>query len=161
MKTSSIFFSKQKLRADIENVSGSFMLSEICLIIGCVADEKKQKKTCRECWEESLMASSSLSQVFLHLSTLEQSILWSKSILNARCRICRRKGDAEAMLLCDYCDRGHHMYCLKPPLKVRFPFCHFVGYLPSLSVTVSNLLDSVVLGQISALFPLGFGSLLL
>ncbi|PIK61464.1 hypothetical protein BSL78_01589, partial [Apostichopus japonicus] len=81
------------------------------------ADEKKQKKTCRECWEESLMASSSLSQVFLHLSTLEQSILWSKSILNARCRICRRKGDAEAMLLCDYCDRGHHMYCLKPPLK--------------------------------------------
>lgn len=110
------------------------MFSEICLIIGRVADEKKQKKTCRECWEESLMASSSLSQVFLHLSTLEQSILWSKSILNARCRICRRKGDAEAMLLCDYCDRGHHMYCLKPPLKVRFPSCHFVGYLPSLPI---------------------------
>ena len=42
-------------------------------------------------------------------------------MLNARCRICRRKGDAEHMLLCDGCDRGHHMYCLKPPIKeVRF-----------------------------------------
>ena len=26
-------------------------------------------------------------------------------------------GDAERMLLCDGCDRGFHMYCLKPPLK--------------------------------------------
>ena len=31
------------------------------------------------------------------------------------------------MLLCDGCDRGHHMYCLKPPIKA-IPegdwFCH-------------------------------------
>ncbi|EDO44054.1 predicted protein, partial [Nematostella vectensis] len=33
------------------------------------------------------------------------------------CKLCRRKGDAEKMLLCDACDRGHHMYCLKPPIK--------------------------------------------
>ena len=26
-------------------------------------------------------------------------------------------GDAEKMLLCDGCDRGFHMYCLKPPVK--------------------------------------------
>ena len=36
---------------------------------------------------------------------------------NAKCRICRRKTDPEKMLLCDGCDRGHHMYCLKPKLK--------------------------------------------
>lgn len=52
------------------------------------------------------------------MCTLESSILWSKSSLNARCRLCRRKGDGEKMLLCDMCDRGHHMYCLKPPVKV-------------------------------------------
>ncbi|XP_033125936.1 bromodomain adjacent to zinc finger domain protein 1A-like isoform X2 [Anneissia japonica] len=80
-------------------------------------DDDKPKKTTRECWEESLMLSTSFSQVFLHMSTLERSIIWSKSILNTRCRICRRKGNAEQMLLCDGCDRGHHMYCLKPPLK--------------------------------------------
>ena len=41
----------------------------------------------------------------------------SRSLLNAKCRICRRKTDPENMLLCDGCDRGHHMYCLKPKLK--------------------------------------------
>ncbi|XP_074641333.1 bromodomain adjacent to zinc finger domain protein 1A-like [Tubulanus polymorphus] len=79
-------------------------------------DDVKQM-TCRERWEQSLMLSMSLSQIFLHLSTLECSIAWTKSALHARCRICRRKGDAEKMLLCDGCDKGHHMYCLKPAMK--------------------------------------------
>ncbi len=51
--------------------------------------------------------------------------MWSKSFLNARCRLCRKKGDGEKMLLCDGCDRGHHIYCLKPPMKVSSPFGHF------------------------------------
>ena len=51
-------------------------------------------------------------------SSTDNSITWNRSALNARCRICRRKGDAEKMLLCDGCDKGHHMYCLKPPLTV-------------------------------------------
>ncbi len=38
--------------------------------------------------------------------------------MNTKCRICRRKNDPENMLLCDGCDRGHHMYCLKPKIKV-------------------------------------------
>ena len=37
--------------------------------------------------------------------------------MNAKCRICRRKTDPEKMLLCDGCDRGHHMFCLKPKLR--------------------------------------------
>lgn len=48
----------------------------------------------------------------------DNSITWNRSALNARCRICRRKGDPEKMLLCDGCDKGHHMYCLKPLLTV-------------------------------------------
>ncbi|KAF6034673.1 BAZ1A [Bugula neritina] len=68
-------------------------------------------------WTDSLLNATSLSQIFLHMCTLESSIVWSKSALNARCRLCRRKGDGEKMLLCDMCDRGHHMYCLKPPVK--------------------------------------------
>ncbi|XP_077587138.1 bromodomain adjacent to zinc finger domain protein 1A [Stigmatopora nigra] len=70
-----------------------------------------------ERWRESLLSSSSLSQVFVHLSILERSVQWSRSILNARCRLCRRKGDADSMLLCDLCDRGHHTHCLRPRLK--------------------------------------------
>ena len=79
--------------------------------------EPVKQKTCLERWEESLLACTNLSQVFVHLNTLDQSVAWSKSVLNARCRLCKRKGDAEHMLLCDGCDRGHHMYCLKPPIK--------------------------------------------
>ena len=77
----------------------------------------KAQKTLLERWEESLMACTNLAQVFIHLSNLDNCISWDKSVLNARCRICRRKGDAEHMLLCDGCDKGHHMYCLKPPIK--------------------------------------------
>ena len=69
-------------------------------------------------WENSLMKNTSFAQLFVHLTTLESSISWSKSLLNTKCRICRRKTDPENMLLCDGCDRGHHMYCLKPKLKV-------------------------------------------
>ena len=68
-------------------------------------------------WENSLMSGTSCPQLFVHLTTLESSIMWSKSLLNTKCRICRRKNDPEKMLLCDGCDRGHHLYCLKPKLK--------------------------------------------
>ncbi|XP_063221980.1 bromodomain adjacent to zinc finger domain protein 1A isoform X2 [Bacillus rossius redtenbacheri] len=69
-----------------------------------------------ERWESSLMACTSLAQVFLHLSTLDNSIQWRRSAMNAFCRLCRGRKDAENMLLCDGCNRGHHLYCLKPKL---------------------------------------------
>jgi len=78
----------------------------------------KKQRTALERWEESLMLSTSLSQLWVHCSVLETSVAWSRSSLHAYCRICRRKTDGEHMLLCDACDRGHHMYCLKPPVKV-------------------------------------------
>ncbi|KAL0968967.1 hypothetical protein UPYG_G00220600 [Umbra pygmaea] len=81
------------------------------------SDSGRVGRTVQERWRESLLSCSSLSQVFLHLSTLERSIIWAKSLLNARCKICRRKGDAENMLLCDGCDRGHHIHCVRPKLK--------------------------------------------
>ncbi|XP_046750522.1 bromodomain adjacent to zinc finger domain protein 1A isoform X3 [Diprion similis] len=71
----------------------------------------------RDRWEQSLMASTSWSQLFVHLSTLENSIAWARSALNAQCRICRKRRDAENMLLCDGCNKGHHLYCLKPKLN--------------------------------------------
>ncbi|CAG5126855.1 unnamed protein product [Candidula unifasciata] len=77
----------------------------------------RKTQTLYERWEESLLSSTSLSQVYLHLATLDKSIIWAKSALETRCRLCRRKGDPDKMLLCDGCDRGHHMYCLKPPVE--------------------------------------------
>lgn len=69
-----------------------------------------------ENWREAVLKSTSVSQLFLYMSSLERSIAWDRSVLKAYCRICRRRRDPEKMLLCDGCDRGHHLYCLRPPL---------------------------------------------
>ena len=34
----------------------------------------------------------------------------------AKCQLCGRKDNEDAMLLCDGCDRGFHTTCLEPPL---------------------------------------------
>nr|XP_023021015.1 bromodomain adjacent to zinc finger domain protein 1A [Leptinotarsa decemlineata] len=79
-------------------------------------NDKKQEYDYLDRWEQSLLASTSYSQVFLHYSTLDSCVMWSRSALLARCRICRRQKDSENMLLCDNCNLGHHLYCLKPKL---------------------------------------------
>ena len=84
---------------------------------GAKKEGVKGADVCREQWRASLTQATSFSQVFLHLATLERAIMWSRSLMNVRCRICRRKGGDEFMLLCDGCDHGYHTYCLKPPLQ--------------------------------------------
>lgn len=96
--------------------------------LGMAVDQKKRRRqkeqkvikesdVCVEEWRASLARATSFSQVFVHLATLERCVMWSKSLMNVRCRICRRKCGDEFMLLCDGCDHGYHTYCLKPPLK--------------------------------------------
>lgn len=80
-------------------------------------ESKETHRTTLQNWELSLARSTTLSQIFVHLQTLDESIAWSKSILNARCCMCKKKRDADKMLLCDKCDRGHHLYCLRPALS--------------------------------------------
>lgn len=82
-----------------------------------VPEEPPAKASLLESWRESVGRSRTVAQLFLHLSSLERSVAWDRSVLKAYCRICRRRRDPERMLLCDGCDRGHHLYCLKPPLE--------------------------------------------
>lgn len=82
-------------------------------------DKKGNCEELRDRWEQSLLGSTSWSQLFVHIHTLDSSISWSKSSYNTQCRICKRRRDAENMLLCDGCNKGHHLYCLKPKLFVR------------------------------------------
>ncbi|EDW15404.1 uncharacterized protein Dmoj_GI24812 [Drosophila mojavensis] len=68
-------------------------------------------------WEISLMESTSYSQIFLHLSILHDSILWNHSTSKSLCKVCRRRTDPEKMLLCDQCNGGTHMFCMKPKMR--------------------------------------------
>jgi len=83
------------------------------------------------------MNCTTLSQIFIHLQTLDESIAWSKSALNARCRLCKRKGDAEKMLLCDKCDRGYHKECCQPPFQKR-PKGSFVCHVCNINQQFDN-----------------------
>ncbi|XP_068082217.1 bromodomain adjacent to zinc finger domain protein 1A [Anabrus simplex] len=85
-----------------------------------VADKPAEEISQLERWEMSLMNSTSYSQLYVHLLTLHNNVYWSKSVLKAYCRTCRRRGDAEKLLLCDECNKGYHTYCLKPKLN-RIP----------------------------------------
>lgn len=69
-------------------------------------------------WQVSLMNATSHAQVFLHYTLLEDSIVWSRSTLNAVCTVCRRRHSPEKMLLCDGCNGGRHMFCCKPKITV-------------------------------------------
>ncbi|XP_054736256.1 bromodomain adjacent to zinc finger domain protein 1A [Anastrepha obliqua] len=68
-------------------------------------------------WEVSLVESTSFSQVFLHLNILHDCILWARSTNKSLCQVCRRGSDPDKMLLCDECNGGTHMFCMKPKMK--------------------------------------------
>ena len=42
---------------------------------------------------------------------------WNATLDEIPCKVCKSKDDGEKMLLCDGCDCGFHIFCLKPPMK--------------------------------------------
>ncbi|WKX97823.1 hypothetical protein Q1695_013476 [Nippostrongylus brasiliensis] len=64
-------------------------------------------------WQRALLTCDSIPAVSLFLSTLEPAIMWDKSRLQARCRSCRRKANAEALVLCADCNRCYHFECAR------------------------------------------------
>uniref|UniRef100_A0AAF5RW45 Bromodomain containing protein n=1 Tax=Wuchereria bancrofti TaxID=6293 RepID=A0AAF5RW45_WUCBA len=68
-------------------------------------------------WQKSLLKCCSISALSLYYTTLESSILWTRSRLQARCRKCRKKGETEKLCMCARCDRCYHIDCAKPKIK--------------------------------------------
>lgn len=77
--------------------------------------EKAQRSL--ERWQVSLMNCQTASQLFLHYNVLYDAIKWTRSAQNAKCS-CRSSKDPDKLLLCDGCNIGRHIYCLKPKLTV-------------------------------------------
>ena len=119
----------QELAAALLQVQAGLAKKFLMAPLGFAVDTKKtrggkksdsvvrESDTCLEEWRAFLGRTTSFSQIFVHLATLERAVMWSRSLMLMRCRICRRKGGDEFMLLCDGCDHGYHMYCLRPPLQ--------------------------------------------
>ena len=49
-------------------------------------------------------------------SVVEDETEYLAFIDNIACQVCRSSGDEAHMLLCDECDGGFHMHCLRPPV---------------------------------------------
>jgi zinc finger protein ubi-d4 len=43
-------------------------------------------------------------------------MLFNLIFLIIECTICGNSENDDKLLFCDDCDRGYHMYCLKPPM---------------------------------------------
>ncbi|XP_066526414.1 bromodomain adjacent to zinc finger domain protein 2A isoform X2 [Hoplias malabaricus] len=65
-------------------------------------------------WRQALDRCRSASQLALCFLQLEKAIAWEKSIVRVTCQMCRKGDNDESLLLCDGCDRGWHMFCLRP-----------------------------------------------
>ncbi|MED6254404.1 hypothetical protein ATANTOWER_025313 [Ataeniobius toweri] len=67
-------------------------------------------------WRQALDRCRSAPQLCLCLFQLEKAIAWERSVTKVTCQVCRKGDNDECLLLCDGCDRGCHMYCLKPKI---------------------------------------------
>ncbi|KAM9855664.1 bromodomain adjacent to zinc finger domain protein 2A isoform 1-T1 [Aulostomus maculatus] len=67
-------------------------------------------------WRQALDRCRSAPQLCLCLLQLEKAIAWERSVTKVTCQICRKGDNDECLLLCDGCDRGCHMYCLRPKI---------------------------------------------
>uniref|UniRef100_A0A674ETP5 Bromodomain adjacent to zinc finger domain, 2A n=1 Tax=Salmo trutta TaxID=8032 RepID=A0A674ETP5_SALTR len=65
-------------------------------------------------WRQALDRCRSAPQLCLCLLQLEKAIAWERSVVKVTCQVCRKGDNDEYLLLCDGCDRGCHMYCLRP-----------------------------------------------
>uniref|UniRef100_A0A3Q3NGZ9 Bromodomain adjacent to zinc finger domain, 2A n=1 Tax=Mastacembelus armatus TaxID=205130 RepID=A0A3Q3NGZ9_9TELE len=67
-------------------------------------------------WRQALDRCRSAPQVCLCLLQLEKAIAWERSVTKVTCQVCKKGDNDECLLLCDSCDRGCHMYCLRPKI---------------------------------------------
>lgn len=61
-------------------------------------------------------AHPSCMQFSQSLSTVVHTYRW-QCIECKSCHFCGTSENDDQLLFCDDCDRGYHMYCLRPPLK--------------------------------------------
>ncbi|KAM9853295.1 tyrosine-protein kinase BAZ1B isoform 2-T2 [Aulostomus maculatus] len=78
--------------------------------------EEAKVATAVEKWKTAIREAQTFSRMHVLLGMLDACIKWDMSAENARCKVCRRKGDDEKLILCDDCKKGFHLFCLRPVL---------------------------------------------
>ncbi|KAJ8402237.1 hypothetical protein AAFF_G00371020 [Aldrovandia affinis] len=72
--------------------------------------------TAVEKWKSSIREAQTFSRMHVLLGMLDACIKWDMSAENARCKVCRKKGEDDKLILCDECNKAFHLFCLRPAL---------------------------------------------
>ncbi|XP_061575172.1 tyrosine-protein kinase BAZ1B [Cololabis saira] len=78
--------------------------------------EEARIATAVEKWKTAIREAQTFSRMHVLLGMLDACIKWDMSAENARCKVCRKKGDDEKLILCDECNKAFHLFCLRPAL---------------------------------------------
>ncbi|XP_059362086.1 tyrosine-protein kinase BAZ1B-like [Carassius carassius] len=86
-----------------------------------VDDQKKLAEEARvatavEKWKTAVREAQTFSRMHVLLGMLDACIKWDMSAENSRCKVCRRKGEDDKLILCDECNKAFHLFCLRPAL---------------------------------------------
>ncbi|KAI1903528.1 hypothetical protein AGOR_G00028120 [Albula goreensis] len=72
--------------------------------------------TAVEKWKSAIREAQTFSRMHVLLGMLDACIKWDMSAENARCKVCRKKGEDDKLILCDECNKAFHLFCLRPAL---------------------------------------------
>ncbi|KAG1930634.1 tyrosine-protein kinase BAZ1B [Pimephales promelas] len=78
--------------------------------------EEARVATAVEKWKTAVREAQTFSRMHALLGMLDACIKWDMSAENARCKVCRRKGEDDKLILCDECNKAFHLFCLRPAL---------------------------------------------
>uniref|UniRef100_A0A8C6Z111 Tyrosine-protein kinase BAZ1B n=1 Tax=Nothoprocta perdicaria TaxID=30464 RepID=A0A8C6Z111_NOTPE len=86
-----------------------------------VDEEKKMAEEAKvasavEKWKSAIREAQTFSRMHVLLGMLDACIKWDMSAENARCKVCRKKGEDDKLILCDECNKAFHLFCLRPAL---------------------------------------------
>lgn len=84
-------------------------------------EEKKMAEEAKvasavEKWKTAIREAQTFSRMHVLLGMLDACIKWDMSSENARCKVCRKKGEDDKLILCDGCNKAFHLFCLRPVL---------------------------------------------
>ncbi|XP_063812221.1 tyrosine-protein kinase BAZ1B [Pseudophryne corroboree] len=80
-----------------------------------IAEEAKVASAVEK-WKTAILEAQTFSRVHVLLGMLDACIKWDMSSENARCKVCRKKGEDDKLILCDECNKAFHLFCLRPVL---------------------------------------------
>ncbi|KAM4699582.1 tyrosine-protein kinase BAZ1B [Discoglossus pictus] len=84
-------------------------------------EEKKMAEEAKvasavEKWKTAIRETQTFSRMHVLLGMLDACIKWDMSSENSRCKVCRKKGEDDKLILCDECNKAFHLFCLRPVL---------------------------------------------